>query len=373
MSDILTISPSQMDRILVCPPSVVTEGDGERIEEYSDRAPLGTAVHALLARLVLGQSVERTDIIARAKADNLDVDELSILYYIGRRMWEKVSSYFLEPQCEVEMMSDLAPGIRLSGTADLVSVSGDLATVGDWKSGRETEHMEQVRAYAWLVAQEHPEVENVSATLLWIRGEKAQSWNYGRAELNEWRERVVDTLVNPRRKNVYRPGEACTYCPKRVHCGPRKEYERSALALFEGDGGVTVPNDEVPALYEKIQALERALKQARSEITKRVHAAGGTLAGKDGHVLTHQTRERKDLDVIKAWPILTQEFDADEMAQMVKVSLPKALSAAAARVPRNMKAIEKEALTTRLEEVDAITTTETHALQLKRAHKEIGA
>lgn len=106
---------------------------------------------------------------------------------------------------------------------DVLILRGSRAVVGDWKTGARRQDMFQMDMYAAFVMHKYPEVEHVTAALVWLKTGEMDKKVYHRRDCNHlW----MDILSRIRR--IYdardadnwpaRPSGLCGWCPCRFDC-----------------------------------------------------------------------------------------------------------------------------------------------------------
>jgi hypothetical protein len=255
---------SSLDRNLACAGSLAKAD--HPYNPQSDEAREGTAGHAGLAHVVRG---EQPDLEAIAAEHRVGRDALTMLMARGNQAWEQVRHRFPDAAAEVPLQAviDDVSKIKLTGTADVISLVGDTVAVLDWKCGwKPSEHPHQLRGYAYLgvraLEAESPGilVGDVVAVEAHLRVGVLEVHRWSRADLETWAHKLV---AQTRRVGTqWGPGPvACQYCPHQTSCAARDEYVQSAataLAPMASPGGSLTP-EEIVALWDRSRELKRAL------------------------------------------------------------------------------------------------------------------
>lgn len=354
MADKLRLRCSALPLAFRCPGSV-RRGDMS-INETNDAADMGTAAHAGLATLVETGRVDWDSVPDLAKRHNVDADELRVLLAQGAKLWAQVSISFPEPMTELELGVD-ADGFVLSGHADILGRSANVAHVGDWKTGRlDSDYREQLLGYAALALLEDSTLTAATAGVLWVRDGEYEHHTLAREGLQAWEQRVKAEIVEW--DGTYRPGSHCTHCPRAHECAAAKALARRDVAVLlatdEPERAIEeMTPEQVISIVEKARTVsalaERVVKAAKARV-----ANDGDLVGA-GKRLTLQHEERRRLLVMPAFEVLQQQgFDDAEMAEVMDLSLRKAEQVAAKKAGKGKGAAATRALDAALEQAGAV-------------------
>jgi hypothetical protein len=329
-----------------CAGSVHDDGD-VLIDPYTDAGTDGTDAHRLLASHPEGDVPK--ELLAELSED------ARISYYSGAKMWrEHISAWMPDSWAEVSMASG-----ELTGHPDRVSVRIEehTAAVLDWKTGRkDSEYREQGFGYAALVLHECPEVETVTVHFAWTRTQELESYTVTRdrsaAWLQEYSVRVLDW------DGVYHPGEHCQGCKRRSSCPAHAEMNRQSLAVVGSPvlDLATMPGPEMATLYRRLGPLLSQIDGLNDAIRAEVKARGEVDDGA-GRVLHYvEQNAPREVDALKAWPVLTDALTDEELASCVKVSIGDVEAAVSAKATgkRGAKKEAKEKLQAALDAVGAV-------------------
>lgn len=276
----LTLRPSALDRIYTCSASAHTEDDAVLIdhEEGSD-ARIGSAVHAVLARMMREGLRDVPDVEPTALEWGVSADEIRWLCYRGREFLDVLRPHLsesprLEQQLEAVMPQDLGfsrEGYRLRGTADGLDyvVNGDecVIHVWDYKTGDRTEdarYRQQLLAYAALGLAEFRRVgqpvTEIVVWLAWLRDGTRTVRRYSPAEVEAWATDVPAMVEWDGR--TYTPGDACRYCPRVAVCIGRLQLSAFGVAALTHEAG-TLAVPTVGSILEP-EKFGRAILQAKA-------------------------------------------------------------------------------------------------------------
>lgn len=106
---------------------------------------------------------------------------------------------------------------------DVLVMIGDLAIVGDWKTGKRYPDFFQMQLYAAAIFKRYPHINKVVTTLVWLKDLTQDPHTFHRNESNELWATVMGKI-----RRIYdavetgnwpaRPSGLCAYCPARHDC-----------------------------------------------------------------------------------------------------------------------------------------------------------
>lgn len=362
----IELRASAMPRAFACP------GSARRgrllIDERSEPADVGSAVHEALRPLAEGSGVTWNEIDHIAERWGVEPKEVRILVAMAVKLWDRVKDSFADAITEIGLSTTITDGLLLTGHADLLSVGDRVARVADWKTGRkDTDYSHQMRAYATLVLLDNPNLEEVTATILWIRDEDIENYTLRRADALAWIESVRSTVVEW--NGVYHPGDHCGYCPRSHECEAATALaRRDTAAILDIDVATAIaamPADQVVTLYKKAAAVEKCAERVRSAVKARVEAEGSIVS--DEGVLSIETERRRELDAMATWPILEEAgFQDEDFAACIDLRVSKLEKRVVQRAGRGKGAAAVRALNEKLTAAGAVSTTEVQKLVVKR-------
>lgn len=367
----LTLRASAMPLVMACPgaarePSV-------RVDPHSKPAGLGSAIHEALRPVVEDQGVPWDRLPDIAARWGVDVEELRPLTALGAKLWPLVADRFPMASTELALSCGI-PGPfddvgTLTGHIDLVSTTGRVAEIGDWKTGRlDGDHRAQVTAYAVLALMDDPTLSHARCSVLWLREAEIEEYTVTRQQAEAWLAEVRDRVIAW--DGVYHPGTHCAHCPRSHECAAANAYQRRDVAIIldtdEAAALTTMTPEQVVGLYKQASHVEKLAKRVRDAVKAHVEAAGGELATEAGRLVV-QVEKRNTLDTMKAWPVLEAAgFGDEDLADCVSVSLSDASDVAAKKAGRGKGAPAVLALKSALAEAGAVKTTEIRKLVVKR-------
>jgi len=111
----------------------------------------------------------------------------------------------------------------LRSKLDILVISGDMANVMDWKTGKRNADQFQMQLFAAQVFKHYPEVTRVKTSLVWLKDMTMDTEVYYRSDVNTiWAEvmkriqRINDSLEHD--NWPAKPSGLCRYCPARHNC-----------------------------------------------------------------------------------------------------------------------------------------------------------
>lgn len=344
-----------------------------RIDSAGDAATLGTAAHEALAMLAETNAAPWDDLPALAAKHGVHETELRVLVAQGVKLWNEVSVFFLGAMSELALMAELCPDVHLTGHVDLLSISGRTARAGDWKTGRKDgDYSQQMRAYALLIFRDNPDLTEVTVTVLWVRDGEIENYTATRAQSEAWAAEYIARVV--RWSGIYRPGTHCEYCSRSHECEAANAQGRRDVALIADRSLVyraetelaQMPPAEIVDLAAKVDFVRHCAQRVWDAIEEHVREHGDIVVGNSR--LTLGSREKKEVDTLKAWPILEAAgFGDDEFRKCVSISLSKANDIVAVRAGKGAGAAAVRELRAQLDAAEAVTTKESTFLARKRA------
>lgn len=370
-TDLTSVRASSLPLAFRCAASLRPEGP--RIDSVHEAAADGIAAHECLRALVDRGSIDWDGIPEVAERHGADPEQVRILCALGVRLWKSVSAGFAGALTEVAMSAEVMPGVLLTGHADLVATNGTVAHVWDWKTGRkDSDYSHQMRAYGALVMLDNPELTEVTVSVLWVRDEEIESYRMTRAGAEAWLRELADRVI--RWDGVYRTGSHCAHCPRSHECEAAKAMARRDLevvadpmtvARAEGELALMSPS-EIVDVFKKVDMVAKYAERVRGAIKAHVEQHGDIVA--DGTRLTVVTENRRNVDPLKAWPVLEGAgFTDEDFAEAMTLSASKLEKVVASKAERGKCAAAVRALQGALEAAQAIEIREIKKLQAKRA------
>jgi hypothetical protein len=336
-------------------------------------ADSGTAAHAVLRTLPRTGKIDWDGIRAIAAENGADPDETRMLCAMGAKLWNQVAPSFSDALTEVSLEYEIAPGVLLTGHADLIAVSGTSMRVGDWKTGRkDTNHSHQFKGYAAMALLATKDVQEATGTGLWVRDQEIENYTMSRADALAWKDSLVERVIDW--DGVYHPGAQCKHCPRSHECEAanalvRRDIaaltDRSLLSRVECEMELMTDAEKV-AIFQKADLVADYAARVREAVKKHVERHGDIVA--DGVRLTLDSQERRELDPLTAWPILEQlEFKDEDLARVMKLKISEIEQVIRERAPKGEKTHAVRKLGELLAASGAVTKTKTTNLKEKRA------
>lgn len=364
---LLTVRCSSLTLAAQCTPSL--DAPAVRVESDDEAARVGTAVHAVLAGWIRGDTLSVREAASRQR---VDADEVGSLAGLAWKHWSgSLSRHFPAPFVEQELYANF-PGIRLEGHADVLSLPEPATLhVLDWKTSRlDEDYTDQLRGYCLLGLLQHPDAETARACLVRVRQQAADWFEWTRAELWAWWEELAPRLVNG---ETYRPGRHCGYCPRFLECPAGGQLlSRAAYDLITLDA---VPDDlPIPLgqwLVEGlglVRMLEVRCAWFRELVKAQVRQAGGRLACSDGGEIALEPHERSAIDYPTGYRVLCEAVGGhDPLQKLLRLNNGEVEDAVRALAAPKQKGAAVKQLYDRLEQAGAILRHTSERLEVRRS------
>lgn len=358
---LVQLRASAVPLFMRCAASVERPEGEVRIDPYSDAAELGTAVHAAL-RDPEGEIPK--------PPPGVDEREYYMLVRFGLQAWEQIGKDFGNDQadCEIEAQSRIAGRFQINGHIDRIKIAKDAIRILDWKSGRvESDVWPQMMAYALLAIgiwsrhskQPSHEAPPVTIVVVWLRERVLDVREFTFVDIEHW----VDLSVLPQvdRLDTYSPGPHCIHCPRSATCPGRSAWQVGAIAAM-GDGSlVRLPQDVrelgpfLKHTLEHARAVAKAADQTVQAIRDLVHQHG-QLPTVEGKALKLVSSERREVDPLRAWPVLEGRLTHEQIADAMKLSIGALEAGVVKNAVRGKGGVAKRELTDALTQAGAIKT-----------------
>ena len=366
---------------MACPGSIRPEPGEVLIEHANEYAALGSAVHEVLAGMVLASNGEGPDTRAVAMKYGSDPDELARLVGYGLHAWRSLEQYYPEPETEIDMEYP-GEGFLLTGHIDLGSPGEDWVNFLDWKSGyKQPDYFHQMMGYARLVTAFFPNVKTVRATVVWLRDWTQDTLLVTASDVAKWEEGLIARVVNW--DGTYSAGAHCQYCPRFASCPARQALVRSALVdiqateeLFPARDGSIAPN-AMPAIVSmyregKLSIVKGLLDQIDNIIRDYIQAVGPIDLG-NGRELALVGENRDEILPLQAWPILSEHLTNEQLAPAIKIGKTALLDAVADLAGKGQKARAKAQLMEELKAAGAVNSKTIYKRRERKIEKEVKA
>lgn len=369
----LSLRCSSLPLAFTCPGSV--RPPTLRIEEANAAADLGTAVHDVMRRLVNdGVTVGGLDLRVIAQQHGVSESELRPLSWYGAKAWDEIRGTM--PDAVAELGHEIHfEEFSLSGHLDVMAESGETAAVVDFKTGRkDKDHYHQLMGYCLLTFDKHPAVMTIYASVVWIRDQEIETVTVTREAFNEWFAELTSDVVEW--DGAYRTGQHCVYCPRSHECPAMIEAMRrdvsviSALPMDLDAGLAGLPAPERVAIFRRAKAITAVCERVIGAVRTNVALSGGLLDAEDGMVLRlHTEGAGRKIDALKAFPILQNVLNDEELASCLDVRISRVEQIVAKNAGRGNGASAKRVLNEKLEAAEAVTRATREVLEEVRKEK----
>lgn len=362
---------SEAPLAMVCPASVNGPEDEIRIESSNPAGLIGTAVHAIIERLIDNLVLpEYWDKIA-ASIHDFSPNEYQEIKQLAFGAKKFLLEYNMEGTIDTEVELTYE---QISGHLDVLVLpieDGHPVFIIDWKTTRlDIDYSAQMLFYAWLVRCKYPDVKRIRTAVVYLRDQTVDVKEYTADDIALFAKRYAKEVMNWDGR-TYRPGGHCAYCPRWLACPAQKKMiEETSTALTYRNPNFLVKADEMIDFYERVGAVERRIAQFREHVKARIQAEG-PIQGKDKS-LELVTQSRDTIDARKAWPLMESHLLDEEIAQCVSIKKGELLRQIgdSSCAPGTNKGHKKKLFMQALDEAGAVTTKEYETLRLKQS-KEV--
>jgi hypothetical protein len=371
--DIINTSCSSLPLGFICPPSLHVID--LRIDHTGELAGVGTAVHRALAPLIEGIAPATSLEIALDMHRDASWEEVRPLFWSGVKMWEKIREWMPGARAEVGLSATVTDGdyqANLTGHIDLLSVDHEKrsAVVGDWKSGRlDHDFHHQGFGYATLVMLNDHDVDEVSVHFFWLRTGEIESYVVTRDRMNQWLEELMADVV--KWDGRYHDGHHCGHCHRNHDCPAVTAMIRRDVAMFSDDAKANIESMDAPTFcgyWRKLKTLEGLVKEAREHSRIEVERRGGEVHDGSGSVIHFvEHNAPREVDYLKAKPVISELLTEDEFAPAIEVSAKKLEDIVGKKAGRGKGSGAKRELAEALVAAGAITQTKQRKLIEERA------
>ena len=383
MQDLNTIRCSALPEAFLCPGSV--RPAKVLIDPINPAGKEGVAAHKVMELLTTGDVAMRDlDLDEIAERYAVNAEDLARLAWRGLKCWREpdpqgvsLREAFRGARAEVRLVTHVA-GVELTGTMDLLALypAQRLARVADWKSGRvDRDYSAQVFGYGVLVLMNHPDIDTVDVSVVWMREAEIEPYRITRADLGAWVERLRAGVIAWDR--VYRPGRQCEHCARSHDCEALIAQGTRDLALLRGfavEIGDALPAavdqrimdmepEALAAIHRRAQTMARFCESFHQLVKHEVIRRGGSMEAGDGKLLAIKSTFNRDVDPMRAWDVLHSMLTEQELAQAIRVRLGEAEEIIAKKAGKGNGAAAKRALNKALEDAEAIQLVEVRQLR----------
>lgn len=373
MEDIDNLRGSAAPMAMACPGSV-REPEIE-IDREHEAGPVGTAAHAVFDSIVeLGGY---PDIAAYAKKYGVNEPELGQMAKFARIAWDQLRAEFPAAETEVALATQLTDRVTLTGHLDLLSrmPKQRRAALADLKSGRlDKDYSAQVFSYCVLVFDNDPDIDEIDASIIWLRDSQIERYRMNRSEAEAWKQTLIKRVVQW--DGVYHPGDHCAHCKRSHECAALVAMARRDLEVFGdpamadrfdlgADGLDDLPDATLVALKRKTKSLV-ALLDSFDSVLRATVKRRGEVDGGDGWVLRFVDIDQREIDALAAWPALQSRLSDEEIAAGVSLSIGRLEDVIAKKAGKGKGAAAKRDLAADLEKAGAVSTRLVSQLRLIR-------
>jgi hypothetical protein len=337
------LHPSSLPRLFACGQS---SRGSLNIDEDSDAARLGSAVHAALARQIQGEIINLIRIAEEFGVAQEAMTDLAILTATGMKLWrEVIAPWFRVPTAEQTMGINLTADIGLKGTADVIELFPEehRGVIVDWKTDRKPgrrDYLPQVLGYAYLAMVNNPGITRITVALVWLRDKSITSEVITRSDADELRRVLVAAAEDPNPQ--FDIGDQCDYCKRRYECPALAARAQSQAAIILQRPVTELPSDpkSLREMWQMSGVLDRAIKSGREWIKEQIRLQLPTLDARieceGGGSLGFAQKRIREIDPRKGIAVASKYMDDEGLASAVKLSRPALIKAARETAPEGM-------------------------------------
>lgn len=374
---------SSLDDLFACTPSVLDDQGLVRINPSGEAAELGKVCHNLASTYIETGKFDIKATCARFGQEN--TEEVAYLMQFAVKAWEELKRFFPQPATERVAKSDILSAAsgeyRLHGTIDVVSPFGKSAIFLDWKSGFISDGYHQnMHGYAYCLWCElgKPEDIEIAGVVCFLRHRYHRVVKYTPKMLKDWEYDLLHNVLG--RTDVFRPGQQCVYCPLYAGCAARQQLVGGTLAALmlpadtdDADphkqflskasqllSAITPENKDAPEVREamtemryRLALAKQVIEDAHTMIRGAVERVGAIDLA-DGQQLAIREVKTSVVDPAKAMKVLRTHLADADIAEAMKLSLPKLRAMKASRYVRGEKRAAIEQLEKDLEAAGAL-------------------
>lgn len=377
---------SSLDAVFGCTPSVL--GDGVRISSDNDGATVGKIVHSMGEDYVTRGKFDLKNAVAAEGLDDSAEEEIAKLMIYLMKAWEEVKQYFPTPKTECIVKSDPLDvnGItyQIQGTCDVLSPLGACNAIFlDYKSGfLDDSYHHQMAGYAYSIwcVMGRPENTIITGIVIFLRHRYYRVVKFTADSLRQWEYDLIHNVLPSTGK--FKVGKTCRYCELRHGCAARSAVVNGTLnavmtpnACQPGDPYVafmqrvgamldTLTPDQksdpevgqlVSEMLFRIKLAQQAIDDAHGLLRATVQRVSGIPLGNNLELALRKV-EVQSLIPSKAMRVLRQHLSDSQIADAMRLSLPKLATAYAASFAKGEKAKSKNILYDALTSAGAIKT-----------------
>lgn len=304
------ISPSKLQRVILCPGSVklARQVEASKPNAAADR---GTRLHDLTEQIITGKAS-----LADIEDHN---DKMAVSFAIDgyKQLREKVASYGEEPLEKFEEFIKIFDNPEVSGTTDIMLVGKDVIAIGDYKFGNTevsaTEN-NQLLAYAYGAMKKHDLRKHVLLCIIQPSRDTVDIYETTGEAVIDWAaEKALPACceaLGPKPRLV--PGQVqCRWCPAMGLCPKAHSFvQENAKKVFEAYSELNALSPEaIVEVMTIIPELEAAIKA--------IKAQAKSLAGTNklpGYKLVRKKAHRNWTDEDEVFKVLDSYEVAEKLA-----------------------------------------------------------
>ena len=261
------------------------------------------------------------------------------------------------------MEEELSDGV-LSGHPDAEWMGSEAVWIGDWKSSRlDLNYFHQLMGYAKLRIKEIRAARNgCHLFVAWLRDGTVERYHVTADDVEAWAGKLEEARVSTTHPVAqYVTGSHCSHCDRRTDCPAQREDMRQALAVIDEVFAIDVTTMDaamVAKVHRKLKMIASIKDAWDGALRNRIREFGPVDCGDGYQLALVPEKGKRDIDTLKAWPVLEARLTDEELAPCLKIgvtALQDAIATKAQKVKPRSGAEAKRQLWAALEEAKAVT------------------
>lgn len=337
----IAVRVSALPLLFACGQSM---GGDIRVDESGGAGALGTATHKALEPVIAGGSVDWEGLPALATEYGVELDDMRGLVAAGVAAWRDGG---FAPAVPEVALSAVFGDVLLSGHLDWADVDQG----GDWKTGRnDSDYSQQMRGYAALLLADDHTISAAKMSIVWLRDQQIETYRLGRGDLPAWSEALNRAVKD----STFRTGPHCKWCHRSATCEGARARQAEAVRAIQTTGETAIDEmapDAVIDLYNQASTVAALAKRVTDAIKAR--ATREPIEGEKRRLVVVE-EQRREIDTLKAWPVLQEHLSTEAMAGALDVRISRAEQAIRDAAPRGQAAKQIREFSAALESSGAV-------------------
>lgn len=378
MNDLIKTRASSCDRIAICHYSSIQPE--MKIDNGGKWTNFGNAGHSIMADIVKHDMVTMPNISKVIREYEIEDEKaLRISCHVGLKEYRDIIRPSIDRNhliTETKHERQIGKDHMLTGHPDIACLLTDQKTlfVGDWKLGDVSNHWHQLTAYAYILLQYFPQVENVLLGQYFLRVNDKTVREFSVDHImNKWAPQFVEYLNDDSLKPCW---DACKYCPI-IDCDARERLSQAtgkALSVINHNQSTALA---LASKFEDVKLLQKKIDQYKEHLKDEILITGEPIYLPDGKMLDLIDGHRSTLYLFEALDVLKGYFGSqstDELLQLLStcVTIKKGdlMEIVSHRAEHGEKGREAKRVHDEMEMVGAIKTKTHQKLALKKGERK---